>query len=57
GLVIAVGALVLLAVAMSVAGLKISPTRPTLITAGALSGFMSTVSSVGGPPLAITYQH
>lgn len=57
GLVIAVGVLVLLAVAMSVCGLRISPTRSTLVAAGVLSGFMSTVSSVGGPPLAITYQH
>jgi uncharacterized membrane protein YfcA len=56
GLVITVGVLVLLSVALSVAGLRVERTRKTLVTAGVLSGFMSTVSSVGGPPLAIAYQ-
>ena len=56
GLVIMVGALVLFAVAMSVSGLRVERTRRTLVAAGVMSGFMSTVSSVGGPPLAIAYQ-
>jgi uncharacterized membrane protein YfcA len=57
GLVIMVGVLVLLAVAISLSGLHVERTRRTLVTAGVISGFMSTVSSVGGPPLAIAYQH
>jgi uncharacterized membrane protein YfcA len=28
-----------------------------LLAAGTLSGFMGTVSSIGGPPIALLYQH
>lgn len=50
------GVLVLLAVMLSViAGApRITPGR--LLSAGALSGFMATATSIGGPPLAIAYQ-
>lgn len=50
------GVLVLLAVALSaIAGApRITPGR--LLSAGALSGFMATATSIGGPPLAIAYQ-
>lgn len=50
------GALLLLAVAMSASGLHLAPERPALLAAGALSGFMGTTTSVGGPPLALVYQ-
>jgi len=51
------GTLVLLAVALSVSGLHISPTMWTLLSAGALSGFMGTAASIGGPPIALLYQN
>jgi uncharacterized membrane protein YfcA len=51
------GLLVLLAVALSASGVPITPTRRTLFGAGCLSGLMGTMTSVGGPPLALVYQH
>ena len=53
---VALGVLVLLAVALSASGLHVHLTHWTLIGAGALSGFMSTVASTGGPPFALLYQ-
>jgi len=50
------GGLVLLAVALSASGLHLPHTLWTLISAGALSGFMSTIASTGGPPMALLYQ-
>jgi len=44
------GSLVLLAVGLSMLGMKISPTPGHAISAGLLSGFMGTISSIGGPP-------
>ena len=51
------GGLVLLAVVMSAAGLKFTPTPPVLAGAGLLSGLMSATSSISGPPMALVYQH
>jgi uncharacterized membrane protein YfcA len=51
------GALVMLAVALSLAHPDLRPTRGTIFTAGAVSGFMGTISSIGGPPVALVYQH
>ncbi len=48
--------LVLLAVALSMAGWHLAKTRPNLLGVGALSGFMGTVSGIGGPPIALVYQ-
>jgi uncharacterized membrane protein YfcA len=56
-LAIPLGVLVLLAVAMCASGAHIAPTRRTLLGAGFLAGFMGTTSSIGGPPLALVYQH
>jgi len=47
---------VLLAVALSLAGWQLAKTRPTLAGVGVLSGFMGTVSGIGGPPIALVYQ-
>jgi uncharacterized membrane protein YfcA len=47
---------VLLAVALSAHGWHLPRTRATLFGAGALSGLMGTVSSIGGPPMALVYQ-
>src|SRR4051812_5694832 len=52
---ITVGCAVLLAVVLNVANVALRPTPRTLVVAGVVSGFASTVSSVGGPPTAIVY--
>ena len=50
------GALVLVAVGVSASGLRVRPTRGALVSAGAASGLMGTITSIGGPPLALVYQ-
>jgi len=52
-----IGALTLAAVAMSASGVHLRPTATTVGVAGAVSGFMGTISSIGGPPIALVYQH
>lgn len=54
---IVVGLAVLLAVVASVTGLHFRPTLRNQLIAGTGSGFAGTVAGVGGPPMAITYQH
>ena len=51
------GGIVLVAVAISVSGLHVEPRPATLLACGALSGLMGTVASIGGPPMALLYQH
>ncbi len=51
------GILVLIAVALSLLGLKLMPTTTNLVTAGFASGYMGTLTSIGAPPMAIAYQH
>ncbi len=54
---IAVGVMVLLAVALSLTSFRV-PVRPgTLVGAGLLSGLAGTATSIGGPPVALLYQH
>jgi len=48
--------LVLLGVALSFSRLRVEPGPLTASAAGALSGFMGTLSSIGGPPMALLYQ-
>lgn len=38
-------------------GLRFRTTRTSLVAAGAVSGFMGTTTGIGGPPMALTYQH
>lgn len=52
-----VAAVILLGVGLSLAGLRVAKTRSTLIAAGALSGFMGTLTSVGAAPMGLIYQH
>lgn len=52
-----IGITVLLAVGVSLTRLRLDPTAPALFTAGFLSGFMGTSSSIGGPPMALVMQH
>ncbi len=51
------GIIVLLAVAISVSGLAVAPRPAALLAAGVLSGIMGTMASIGGPPIALLYQH
>jgi len=50
------GATVLLAVLISLTGVRLSPSPINILGAGTISGLMGTTSSVGGPPLALVYQ-
>lgn len=56
GLSITFAVVVLVAVGLSLVGWKLAPDRRTLLAAGAVSGFMGTVGSIGGPPMAMVYQ-
>jgi uncharacterized protein len=54
---VAVGAMVLLAVALTFRAVEV-PVRPTtLAVAGLISGAAGTATSIGGPPVALLYQH
>ena len=57
GLSIAFGVLVILAVVLTGTGWTVVKRPSTLFGAGVLSGFMGTVSGIGGPPVALLYQH
>jgi uncharacterized membrane protein YfcA len=50
-------ALVMLGAVLSALGWHVRPTRRNVLVASIASGFMSTVSSVGGPPMALLYQN
>ena len=54
-LAIVFAVLVLVAVAVSMAGRRLAPTTPNLAGAGLASGFMGTISGIGGPPIALAY--
>jgi uncharacterized membrane protein YfcA len=47
----------LFAVAISVVGRTVAPTKVALFVAGSASGAMGTATSVGGPPMALLLQH
>ncbi|MBM42552.1 MAG: hypothetical protein CL483_11590 [Acidobacteria bacterium] len=51
------GLVVLFGVSLSVSGLRVDPRPPALLVGGVLSGVMGTIAAVGGPPLALIYQH
>lgn len=51
------GVLVMLGVIVSALGWHIRPTLRNIVLASIVSGFMSTVSSIGGPPMALMYQN
>ncbi len=54
---IVLASLVLIAVAVSWSGVRVPMTRATQAVVGLSSGVMGTVSSIGGPPLALLYRH
>src|SRR4051812_49148204 len=54
---ILVGAMVLLAVAVTSSALKVPKNGATLVTAGLVSGVTGTATGIGGPPMGLVYQH
>jgi uncharacterized membrane protein YfcA len=54
---VAVALMVLLAVLLSLAPVEVPVRRETLSLAGLLSGLAGTATSIGGPPVALLYQH
>jgi uncharacterized membrane protein YfcA len=48
---------VLAAVAVSTTSTRFEPTDPALTAAGFASGLTGTATGVGGPPMALVYQH
>ena len=54
---IAIGVVVLLAVAVTWRALHVPVNPATLSAAGFTSGITGTATSIGGPPIAIVYQH
>jgi len=56
-LAIAIGGFVILAAAMSVVTSRIPVTSFSSAVAGFVAGVMGTASAIGGPPVALLYQH
>ena len=54
---VAIGVFVLLAVAASLWAPAFRPTTRVLLGAGVVSGVTGTVAAIGGPPIALVYQH
>ena len=52
-----VGVSVLLAVATSITSYRVTTSPRNLVIAGLASGFSGTTAGIGGPPIAIAYQH
>lgn len=48
---------VIAAVAVSIVGRRFRPTETAMAAAGMASGITSTATGVGGPPIALAYQH
>jgi uncharacterized membrane protein YfcA len=49
--------MILAAIALSLGNWHLLPTGRNLLAAGLVSGFMGTITSVGGPPMAMVYQN
>ncbi len=56
-LALLIGSSVLFAVVVSLSSLRWNPTPGRMMLAGFLSGFMGTSTSIGGPPMALLWQH
>ena len=54
---LAVAVMVLLAVAVTVRALAVPQGRAALAVSGFVSGMTGTTTSIGGPPVALLYQH
>lgn len=55
-LTLVLGLSILLGVGLSLTRWSMTPTRLSLTGAGTMSGLMGTLTSVGGPPMALVYQ-
>lgn len=53
----AVGTMVLISVVVTWRAVELPLTRTNLAAAGFLSGLTATTTSIGGPPIAVLYQH
>jgi uncharacterized membrane protein YfcA len=53
----ALGLLVLFAVAISLRSVRLERRPPLLVAAGVVSGLMGTTAALGGPAVAVLYQH
>lgn len=51
------GIIVVSAVGASLLGVNLRPNPKTLFVAGTFSGLLGTLSGIGGPPMALVYQH
>jgi uncharacterized membrane protein YfcA len=51
------GALVLLAVAISLSGIRLRPTPAALVTGSGIAGLMGTMAGIHGPPVALVFQN
>lgn len=56
-LAVMVAVSVLFAVVVSLTGRRFHPSPGSLVVAGLASGFTGTATGVGGPPMALAYQH
>ena len=54
---VAMGIFMLLAVFLTVFGRRVPLNPRTLFAAGSLAGVMGTITSIGGPPMALLYQN
>lgn len=54
---LSVALVILLGIALSLAGFRVEKTPATMFAAGGLSGFMGTLTSVGAAPIALIYQN
>lgn len=54
---VAVGLMVLVAVVLTVTTVRLPVNHATLVAAGFVSGVTGTATSIGGPPMALLYQH
>lgn len=57
GLSLLIGASTLAAVAASLLAPKFRPNRGAFVAAGAVTGVTETATGIGGPPLALVFQH
>jgi uncharacterized membrane protein YfcA len=51
------GALVIIAVVIAAAGIRVRITPPVVLAASAAAGAMGTIAGMHGPPVALVYQH
>jgi uncharacterized protein len=54
---VAVGLMVLVSVLLTASTVRVPVNRGTLVLAGLVSGVTGTATSIGGPPMALLYQH